>query len=97
MPIGMGGFNPSLGIKAPLIGQGLPPGVPGVAGGFTQQNPAEVHRQRIKNIIKDKASFQNMPLESTKRLLSEPLRFLIEETGIPSTQSGNFLSKSLPM
>lgn len=92
LPMGMGGFNAPMGIKPPMIGQGIPP-VPGVPGGFTQ-NPGEAIRQRIKNIIKDKASFQNMPQESTKRLLSEPLKFLIEETGIPSTQSGSFLSKS---
>jgi hypothetical protein len=93
-PLGMGqipmGQIPMGGFNAPR----LPPGVP---GGFPPQNPTDAIRLRIKNIIKDKASFLSTNQESTKRLLSEPLKFLIEETGIPASQSGSFLSNSFPM
>lgn len=99
-PMGMGGFNGPLNMKPPMMGQGLPPGIPsGLPGvpGFAPQNPNDAIRNRIKNIIKDKASFLNSNQEATKRLLSEPLKFLIEETGIPSSQSGSYLSTFFPM
>jgi hypothetical protein len=99
LPMGMGGFNAPLNMKPPMMGQGLPPGIPGGLPGsipgmpsFPPQNPNDAIRNRIKNIIKDKASFLNSNQEATKRLLSEPLKFLIEETGIPSSQSGSYLS-----
>lgn len=61
-PMGMGGFTAPLNMKPPIMGQGLPPGVPsGLTGipGFPPQNPNDAIRNRIKNIIKDKASFLN--------------------------------------
>jgi hypothetical protein len=85
MPMPMGAFNGPLGMKPQMMGQGGP-------GGFPPQNSADNIRQRIKHIIKDKANFLNANQDSTKRLLSEPLKFLIEEAGIPNSQSGSFLS-----
>lgn len=87
----MGGFNGPLGLKPPMIGQG----VPGVPGGFPAQNTAEGIRQRIKHIIKDKVNFLNDTTDRPKRLLTEPLKFLIEEAGVPSSQSGSYLSTIL--
>lgn len=94
IPMGMGGFNGPLGMKPPMMGQGVP-GVPGVP--FPPQNSSDAIRQRIKHIIKDKANFLNSNQDTTKRLLSEPLKFLIEETGIPTSQSGSYLSTFLSM
>lgn len=90
-PMPIGGFNPPL-LKPPMMGQ-----VPGVPAGFPVQNSSEAIKQRIKHIIKDKANFLNANQETTKRLLSEPLKFLIEETGIPSSQSGSLLSTFFPI
>lgn len=69
IPLGpMGGFP--AGMKAP----GLP--------GTMMQSPPTFGssnvRDRIKHIIKDKANFMQANPDSTKRLLSDPLKFLIE-------------------
>jgi hypothetical protein len=71
LPIGMGGFPGQVGLKAPtgILGQGAP--------SYGQPRGDDI-RQRIKHIVKDKANFINSNQESTKRLLSDPLKFLIE-------------------
>lgn len=93
MPMGIQGFNPSVpGMKpGPFINP---------IGGLNPLNPvnsivnsAEQMRQRIKHILKDKVNFISAGSESTKRVISDPLRFLIEEAGIPTAQSGALLSK----
>lgn len=92
MPMGLGGFNPSVpGMKAgPFINPigGLNPlnNVNNIA------NTPDQMRQRIKHILKDKVNFITAGSESTKRVVSDPLRFLIEEAGISTTQSGALLS-----
>ena len=70
-PMGpMGGFTGPMGMKPPvMMGQNVP--------GFGQ-NPTEGMRGRIKHILKDKANFINSNPDTAKRLLSEPLKFLIE-------------------
>lgn len=67
LPMGLGGFPGSVPMKPPGLQNNFPP-----------QNSADGIRLRIKHIIKDKANFINSNQDSTKRILSEPLRFLIE-------------------
>jgi hypothetical protein len=85
IPLGpMGGFpGGPVGIKPPMLNQN--------PQNFGQTNV----RERIKHILKDKNNFMNSKEDASKRLLSEPLKFLIEESGIPSHQSGPILSNSL--
>jgi hypothetical protein len=88
--------------------QGLPITIPGSPlkpphGLLEGMNPStlsllqtpEALRQRIKNILKDKAKFLCENQETAKRLLSVPLKFLIEETGVSNTQSGSLSSRIL--
>lgn len=69
-----------LGGLAPMnLGLGYPMKPPGLQPNLSfNPNSAEGIRQRIKHIVKDKANFINSNQDSTKRLLSEPLKFLIE-------------------
>jgi hypothetical protein len=70
LPLGpMGGFS-GVSMK--------PPGAINPNGPGFNPNAGESIRQRIKHIIRDKANFINSNQDSTKRLLSEPLKFLIE-------------------
>lgn len=70
-PLGpMGGFPPGpIGLKPPT---GMHQGPPGFV-----PPPTNV-RERIKHLIKDKNNIISLPQDSSKRLLSEPLKFLLE-------------------
>lgn len=93
MPMGIGGFNPSVsGMKPP--GPFINPitGLNPLNPVNPMTNTPDQMRQRIKHILKDKNNFITAGTESTKRVVSDPLRFLIEEAGIPTGQSGALLS-----
>lgn len=93
MPMGLGGFNPSVtGMKPP--GPFINPitGLNPLNPVNPMANTPDQMRQRIKHILKDKANFITAGTESTKRVVSDPLRFLIEEAGIPTGQSGALLN-----
>lgn len=93
MPMGIGGFNPSVsGMKPP--GPFINPitGLNPLNPVNPMANTPDQMRQRIKHILKDKNNFITAGTESTKRVVSDPLRFLIEEAGIPTGQSGALLN-----
>ena len=79
MPIGLGQMG-----QIPLGPMGgFPAGMkaPGLPGNMMQSPPTfggSNVRDRIKHIIKDKVNFMQANPDSTKRLLSDPLKFLIE-------------------
>lgn len=97
MPIGIsmpGSQNLNMAPPVGLPGM-MPPGAPGLGmpnfpPGMNKptQNPMmsisiqDQMRNRVKQIIKDKNNFGNMQPETAKRLLIEPLKFSIEDSGI---------------
>jgi hypothetical protein len=80
-----------------LSAQGIPmfklPGMPEVLSPNIQ-SPESMH-QKIKSIIKDRVSFNNLEIHTAKRLLSAPLKFLLEEHGVASSKSGMMMNMIL--
>lgn len=92
MPVGSQGMNmaPPVGLPGMMTAPGMGPG--GFPPGMNRlpQNPMmsispqDQMRNRVKQIVKDRQNFNNMQPEGAKRLLIEPLKFVIEESGIPN-------------
>ena len=78
-PVGHPGMIPPPGIGMPNFPPGMnkPPQNPMMSISIQDQM-----RNRVKQIIKDKNNFGNMQPETAKRLLIEPLKFTIEDSGI---------------
>jgi hypothetical protein len=73
----MGQILPNLHQQMFPIGLGLANIKPPSTLGMINQSPADNLRQRIKHILKDKANFINSNQDSAKRLLFDPLKFMV--------------------
>ena len=85
-------FTPGL-PNAPAISKGMNMPFPGSSG---QAGPAVAHdpRAKIRNILKDRLNFEtNLDIIAVKRYVAEPLKFCVEETGMPPAEASTISSK----
>lgn len=52
------------------------------------QNP----RQKISSMLRDRANFETMDITRVKKFAFESLKFLVEENGVPTAESGSLAS-----
>ena len=66
----------------------------GPVGAPNQPGPAHDPRTKIRNILKDRSNFENnIDLTTVKRVVHEPLKFCLEETGLPPAEASTIASK----
>ena len=91
--VGMPFPGPGMGSKMPMPFPGAP-GAPGPVGVPTQPGPTHDPRNKIRNILKDRANFENnIDLTTVKRYVQEPLKFCLEESGLPPAEASTIASK----
>lgn len=68
--------------------------ISGPIPGMIPQHQQVDLKARIKQIIRDRATFETMDVQQAKRFLLEPIKFSLEEAGTAHSELGSVASNS---